>query len=159
MSKSVSKVTYVLDLADKLEKVDNPRDVKREIGNFLVEQILSDVGESKSPVSGRSFVKLNKKYQEFKKEFSSSAIPNLELHGDMLDSLTFKDIGGGKIEVGIFDKTEAQKADNHNKFSSASEGTKVPKRQFIPKPNESFRPAIRKEIKDIIDQAISESKK
>ncbi len=159
MSKGVSKVTYVLDLADKLEKVDNPRDVKREIGNYLVEQILADVGETKSPVNGRNFKKLTKKYEEFKKEFSSSSIPNLELHGDMLDSLTFKDIGGGKIEVGIFDKSEAQKADNHCKFSSASETTKVPKRQFIPKPNETFRPAIRKEIEEIINQAISESKK
>ena len=156
MAKTVDKVTYTLNLAEKLKGIKDPSEVKKEIGNYLIEQILSDVGQAKSPVTGRDFKGLSTNYRKFKKNYSSSSIANLELHGDMLDSLKFEDVGKNKIEIGIFNKQEAQKADNHNKFSQASLKTNVPKRQFIPKKGESFRPAIRKEIEEIIDKALSE---
>lgn len=105
--------------------------VKKEIGNYIIEKTLDDVGDQKSPVTGRTFKALSKKYKDFKKS-KASPVPNLELTGKMLDSFKFKKTPSG-IEIGIFSNKEAQKADNHNKFSSKSLRTKVPPRKFIPK--------------------------
>jgi len=150
----VSKVTYKLDLFQLgLEDVPSERhdEVKNEIGEFLVEQILQDVGSTKSPVAGqpRNFKSLSPDYKELKSK-QAPGIPNLELNGDMLDSLKFNITSDG-VEIGIFDSKEAKKADNHNKFSAKSKRTKVPKRQFIPNDDESFRPFIVDRVIDIID--------
>jgi len=77
----------------------------------------------------------------------------MELHGDMLDALKYK-TKGGVVEVGIFDDDQAQKADNHNKFSSASKTTAVPKRQFIPNEEEgqTFKRDIISEIERILEE-------
>jgi hypothetical protein len=158
MSKYVTKVTHKLDLSDKLEGIKN-REVRRqtleEVGQYLVEQILENCGRSKSSVAGGSWKgSLSPQYKKRKEKMSSSTSPNMELTGDMLDALDFK-ISGNTVEVGIFDYDEAQKADNHNKFSSASRETKVPQRQFIPNndEDETFRRDIIREINQIIEEA------
>lgn len=123
--------------------------LKNDIGNYLIEQTLQDVGSARSPVTGRSFKDLSKKYKKLKSKLASP-IPNLELKGDMLDAYKFKKTSDG-IEIGIFNRKQAQKADNHNKFSSESLETKVPARPFIPKEGrDNYRPDIRKEISRII---------
>lgn len=125
--------------------------VKKEIGNYIIEKTLDDVGDQKSPVTGRTFKALSKKYKEFKKS-KASPVPNLELTGKMLDSFKFKKTTSG-IEIGIFNNKEAQKADNHNKFSSKSLRTKVPPRKFIPK---NGRDTYSKEITNGVAKIIKE---
>lgn len=160
MSKYVDKVTYTLDLAEKLADL-SPSEKKQtleEVGQYLVEQILESVSRSKTTVQGGVYKSgLSTPYKKVKREQSSSVTANMELTGDMLNALTFQ-VKGNKVEVGIFDEDEAQKADNHNKFSSASKTTKVPQRQFIPnnKNDEVFRRDIRKEIDLIIKEAIGD---
>lgn len=149
----MSKVTFNLDLSDYLDQISSISDqnkFKKAVGDYIVEQILEDVSQSKSPVTGRQFVKLSKEYKQYKKKISSSPVANMELFGDMLDSLKFKSTAS-EIEIGIFDKKQALKADNHNKFSTESLTTAVPRRPFIPNSDngEQFRPAIRKEIDNI----------
>lgn len=147
----VSKVTYKLNLKDLTDKkIDD--DTKEEVGNYLVEQILKDVSKQLSPVSGDRWQGLSEKYKKIKAKTSGSSKANLELFGDMLDSLEFKKTRSG-IEIGIFDYEQAQKADNHNKFSNASLKTPLPKRQFIPngEEEETFRASIMKEVKGILD--------
>lgn len=135
----------------KRVKTKDRSKLKKEIGNYLIEQTLSDVGGQKSPVTGRSFKQLSKSYRDFKKS-KASPIPNLELTGDMLDAFKFREKRNG-IEIGIFNEKQAQKADNHNKFSAKSKKTNVPKRAFIPKKGESnYRPDIRKEILNIVKE-------
>ena len=125
---------------------------KSEIGEYLIEEILNSVGEASSPVKGYGkFRGLSKNYKKKKMLQSSSVIPNMELTGDLLDSLTFQEYRDG-IEVGIFDPNEALKADNHNKFSSKSLRTKVPKRRFIPDSQESFKSGIMRVVKNIVKE-------
>jgi hypothetical protein len=132
-----------------LGKTKNKNEIKEEIANYLKEQILQDVGSSKSPVTGKKFKALSKDYKKFKDGVSSSNVPNLELYGDMLNHLDFNITSKG-IEIGIFDFDQAQKADNHCKFSAKSLKTKVPERQFIPRKDEEFRPAIMNKIKKLV---------
>jgi hypothetical protein len=133
--------------------------LKKEIGNYIVEQTLQDVGDTKSPVTARPFRALSKKYKDYKKGLASP-VPNLELKGKMLNQLKFKSTKTG-IEIGIFDKKQAQKADNHNKFSGKSLKTKVPARKFIPKNGrDQYKKEIRKEVANIIKEfQVEETKK
>ena len=142
------KVTKKITL--DLESVPRERrtQVKDEIGQLVVESILEDVSLGRSPVKGQGkFKRLSKEYAD--REKGGDTNPNLDLFGDMLDSLTYKRTRDG-IEVGIFASSEVPKADNHNKFSSESKTTPVPKRQFIPKENQTFKRGIESSIKRTI---------
>jgi hypothetical protein len=152
MANQVDKVTFRLDLS-KIVDQGITRSQKKEIGQYLVEQILEDVGKGKSPVRGQGWKStLSPKYKKYKANFSSNTTANMELHGDMLDALKFK-VDGDVVEVGIFNSREAQKADNHNKFSTASMNTPVPKRQFIPnnERGETFRKDIISEVERLLE--------
>lgn len=143
----VDKVTKKLTL--NLSKVPTNKrpEVKKEIGDLIINEILKSVEQGKSPVSGESkFKKLNKKYAKDQKHGNTT--PNLELEGDLLDSLTFKNTKQG-IEVGIFKSSEVPKADGHNNFSGKS---RLPKRRFIPGESQTFKRGIKSEINQIIQE-------
>lgn len=128
------------------------KEILNEVADFVVESILKDVGSTKSPVTGRKFKKLSEDYKKLKKEAGSGTSPNLELDGDMLDSLTAK-VVGNKIRVTVGD-AEQGKADGHNNFSGKS---KLPRRPFIPdeQKDETFRPKLRKEIDDLVEDLLA----
>ena len=149
----VSKVTYKLDLKKfGIKDVEAKfRDrAKRDVADYLKEEILQKVGGMESPVEGHGVFKMLSPDYAAEKSGFANPIPNLELTGKMLDALDYQ-IKGNFLEIGIFDKTQAQKADNHCKFSSKSQRTKVPMRRFIPKGREKFDTDILDEIKGIID--------
>jgi hypothetical protein len=150
----MEKVTFTLtpDLSE-IPSSDRSKALK-EIGQYLVEAILADVGETRSPVTGRMFKKLSADYAEKKAEESSSPVANLELSGDMLDSLDFK-VVGNKVEVGIWGD-EADKADGHCNHSGKSD---LPERRFIPVKGENFRPDIRSEVENILSSYADEKAK
>ena len=151
----MNKITFVYspDLSEVPATEKNA--ALNEIGQYFVEAILADVGETRSPVTGRLFKKLSAQYAEKKAEESSSPVANMELSGDMLDSLEFK-VSGSKVEVGIWG-SEADKADGHNNFSGDS---KLPQRQFIPMKGEKFRPDIMGEVESILESyAVKEGQK
>ena len=132
----------------------NRNDALEEIGEYLLQEILTSVGEGKTPVNkGRYKKSLSKDYKNIKKQVSSSSIANMELHGDMLDALDFKiDVGKMNVEIGFLaggDQKQIDKADNHNKFSAKAKKTKLPARQFIPRSNERFKKKIMKEVESI----------
>lgn len=104
------------------------REILKEISEFVVESVLDKVGETNSPVSGRGkFKALSPKYKKIKDDIGPP-IPNLELDGDMLDSLKAP-IKGSTITLKVGFK-ENDKADGHCNFSGKS---KIPTRRFIPK--------------------------
>jgi len=125
-----------------------------DIKDFLLDKMLLDIGNTKSPVTGSSFQRLSKDYKDQKRKVAS-AIPNLELTGAMLNSLRVINKGKG-LRVDLSNTLSNDKADNHNKFSSAAKKTSLPKRQFIPniksssKSERTFRPGIIKGINNII---------
>jgi hypothetical protein len=143
------KVTKILNLNLKGIPKDKRDRAKRDVGEFVVNSILDRVGEGKSPVGKERtyFKKLNRDYA--KREKGGDTLPNLELFGDMLDSLKFEDHKAG-IEVGIFEEKQAPKAFNHNTVKSKS--NPLPKRKFIPDPNGKFRRDIESGIRDILGE-------
>jgi len=140
-----TKVTKILSLDLEGIPQDMREDAKAEVMDFVREQMLADLGEATSPVTGRAFKQLSKAYKEFKAGESSSVIANMELSGDMLDALEVEDKGGSKIEIGSFDEDQAVKAYNH------TTGDTLPKRPLIPAPADNFRGGIMKEISAILD--------
>lgn len=141
-----TKVEYWFDPFEGLEiKGSKKKEALQEAADLLLESILSDVADGRSPVTGRKFIQLNKYYA--KKEHGGDRSAKLELTGDLLGSLIVKVKKKDGVE-GIYitvPDNEQGKADGHNDFSGES---KLPKRQFIPNADEaqSFRPEIRKEI-------------
>jgi hypothetical protein len=135
-------------------EIDAPDDVKQEIGEYLVEQILAYTAESKSPVAGYGkFPSLSKKYKEKKEESGRSGVPNLDFDGDMLGALDFEVTEDG-IKIGVFGD-QAPKADGHNNLSGQSE---LPLRRFLPDAGEAFNKNIDAEIEAILaERAVKES--
>lgn len=123
--------------------------VKRDVGEYLVEQTLASMSEQKSPVTGKGFKKLSKEYKKQKEKSGRSGVPDLELSGDLKDSLKYKPTKEG-VKIGHFDD-EAPKADGHNNFSGKSQ---LPPRQYIPKKGENYKGDIKKEVEAIVNEAM-----
>lgn len=159
------KIEYLFDPFE-IAGVD-PDDVSKkvrdeilsDVADFTLKSVLDDCADQKSPVTGSAFRKLSKDYSVLKKKQGGKPVPNLELDGDMLSALRVKK---EKTEIRMYIPSgkQALKADNHNKFSSESEGTSVPARKFIPnsEKDESFRPAIKRGIRDIVLEAFDENR-
>jgi len=144
---NLTKLTKKLSLNLNDVPLSKRKAVKKEVGNFIVEEILRSVSSAKSPVSGGKYkAVLNKDYAKNMKGGNRTA--NLELEGDMLDALTFKDTDRG-IEIGIFKKSEVPKADGHNNFTGKS---KLPTRQFIPKSGQTFNRDIENGVASIVNK-------
>ena len=121
-------------------------DLKNEIAELIVDEIKINLAKGESPVSGEAFKSLSKKYAD--KEKNGNREPNLNLEGDLWDSIEAK-FDGNRLLVGVFDKKEVPKADGHNNFSGES---RLPKRRFIPDEDQSFKPSIMRKINILIDE-------
>lgn len=128
--------------------------ILEEVSNFVLESVLSDVGEAKSPVTGRGWAALNKDYIKTKKGQGARPIANLELSGDMLDKLVVKP-KGSKLALFVSDPAQQGKVDGHNHLSGKT--PKLPRRQFIPEEDGKFSKEIMKGIKGIVKDALDES--
>ena len=127
---------------------------------MVVDSIKSDLNRTQSSLKGRQkFTGLSPKYKNFKRDQGKAGIPNMKLTEKMVGKLIHQNRVGNKIEVGIFSGKDALKADNHNKFSGQSKRTKVPKRQFIPKTNQTFRAGIERKVNKMINEAVHEESK
>lgn len=149
------KVSFKFDPWE-LAGIEKPKDkskvkaAQEEVAEYVQGEVLGYVGEAKSPVSGGSYKStLSKKYKEYKSEYSSSTDANLELHGDMLDALEVKTLSKGELELGVYGKEQAMKADGHNHSGVFGTST-LPKREFIPKKGQTFKRDIVNGIKNIL---------
>lgn len=148
--------TYDVPIPDGIKAKDK-REFMEKVGQYLVDSMLDKIAEGISPVEGvGKFKQLTKHYAE--EEKGGERTSNMDEHGDMLNSLTYK-IVGNKIKVGIFDEKQAIKSYAHNtgfKGHPTLEG-KAPKRQFIPdeKENETLKKDILRGVGEITDEYIS----
>lgn len=123
--------------------------IASEVGEFLKEKIFEYVSQSNSPVSGGGFKStLSPGYKKFKTAQGLPGKANLEFSGEMLDSVDYKVTRDG-VEIGVYGRNAAAKADGHNNFSGDSE---LPLRQFLPKEGQRFKADIDREIQKIIDE-------
>ncbi len=154
---AIKKVAYQFNPEDLTGlKIDKgiAKETREQIAEAIHEFILDSVGQGKTPVAGGSWKRtLSKEYAKIKKEESGISYSNMELHGDMLDSLEVV-VKGKNIEVRIAG-SEAPKADGHNNFSGDS---KLPTRSFIPNANkgQTFKRPIIDEMKNIIREMSDE---
>jgi hypothetical protein len=147
----VNKIAFTFDPFE-LAGIDPPADPKaaaaarKEIADFVLEEVLAACGQGKSPVAGGRWKRsLSPAYKKKKAEFSSALFANMELEGDMLDKLECVEVRGGQLELRIRGK-EADKADGHNNHSGRSS---LPPREFIPKEGGSFKRDILAGVKAI----------
>lgn len=125
----------------------NRASVKKQVGEFIINEILLSVSDEKSPVKGGKYKKgLSKQYADEK----GSNRADLDLEGDLLDSLESKSKRGNKIEIGIFDKKQTGKADGHNQIHKKHET--LPERRFIPDKKQTFKKNIMSGVKKIINE-------
>jgi len=146
------KVKYVFDPIGDL-KIVNKQAVLEEISDLIKDEILAHVGDGDSPVKGEGkFKKLDPKYA--KKEKFGDPNPNLDLTGAMLDNLVVRPIKG-KIEVFVEGSSNLMrgKVEGHNQHDS-SLTPRIEKRRFIPAESQTFKPAIMRTIKDILQENI-----
>lgn len=149
------RTTTELDLFDESQIRDPAtRDkAKQMIGDYLVEAIQQAVGHDMSPVDGEGkFKKLSKEYAHKKKEEVGNTEPNLELSGDMLNALAFRETSKG-IEIGVFGE-QAPKADGHNNFSGDS---RIPTRRFLPDEGQEFIGEIEDNVRQIMANVVADS--
>lgn len=149
-----NKTAVQIDLELDTVPVEAHEEVKRKIGEFLLEQTLLTVGEAKSPVAGEAWPALSSEYKAEKKSEGGSGKADLELSGSMLDHLDFKVTDKG-IEIGIYGK-DAPKADGHNNLSGDSELAALGKqRRFLPDVGQEYKATIQKEAEKIIADAVA----
>jgi hypothetical protein len=131
---------------------DQRRAISEEVGEFLKEQVVLSINALESPISGGKFKKtLSPEYKKEKVKQGGSPVPNLQLSGEMLDSLDYRVTSKG-IELGVFGPA-ALRADGHNNLSGESE---LPERKFLPDIGESFKSSIKGEVEKIIQDKIVE---
>jgi hypothetical protein len=120
-----------------------------KVADYVRDSVLSYCGDTTSPVAGEgSFPALSKAYKKKKAEISSSVEPNLELYGDMLDSVEVVQVKGKKLRIQV-GTDQNDKADGHCNFSGKS---KLPRRRFIPngKEGQTFKRDIISGMRDIL---------
>lgn len=110
-------------------------------GRFEAYKAQARKTKGKSSQAGRGYP-----YSVMKKYPDKKVRPvNLKLTGDMLNALVWE-IFAGKIKIGIFDKTQKEKAALHQEGSDS-----VPQRRFIPSSKgEDFTISVRRVIKERI---------
>ena len=152
-----NKLLHFLDLNDyglKDVPPENVPAVKREVTDYLVNEVLRYLDRGESPVEGEGrFKHLNPKYA--KKQKNGRTTSNLELEGDLKDSLKALPAEGAFIKFGHEGK-EVPKADGHNQLSGKAQTwalkSELPKRRYIPSSNQKFADPITNEIRQIVNE-------
>jgi hypothetical protein len=141
------------EIAGTDRPASNVREAKQRIADLVLEEVLNYVGKASSPVSGESWqASLSPAYKKYKAKHSSSTKANMELFGDMLDSLECVVSSNGKIQLRI-QGSQAAKADGHNNHSGDSS---LPQRRFIPDEGQTFKQDIIEKIKTVLSDYESE---
>lgn len=147
---SKSEIYSVIDISEELKGVpaSAKEDLKDQLGELLVEQILESLASTDTPIQGGKYkATLSKDYAAKKKAETGSSAANLDLSGEMLNAIDYK-IQGNTIKIGVFGRDNAGKADGHNNFSGRSN---LPTRQFLPEEGQQFKKDIRDLIAETVD--------
>lgn len=131
---------------------DRQADALEDVKNYVKEQVLSHVGEGKSPVQGGRWKRsLSKSYAKEKKGESSAGFANLELSGEMLNDLDVVEVNSQKLSLQI-EGAEAPKAEGNNIGSYGRDPNPKNAREFIPKPSQKLNRSIQAGIKTILER-------
>jgi hypothetical protein len=150
---AVKKVSFEFNPFKETElKVpkDKKEEALEEIQDFVREQVLSHVGEGRSPVQGGAWKKsLSSEYKQVKKKFSSVGFANLEMEGEMLDALEVKRLNSERLSLQVTGE-QAGKAEGNNLGSYGKSPDRSKAREFIPQSNQTLKKEIWKGIEEIL---------
>ena len=129
-------------------------EVKREVADFLRDEVLRNMSNGTSPVNGEGrFRRLSEDYS--KNEKSGNKLSDLELEGDLKDSLIVEPDVTSFLAIG-HRGGQVPKADGHNQLSGKAESwareNNFPKRRYIPDSNQEFTRPIVNGITEIIKE-------
>lgn len=136
--------------------IEIPRNARREaldeVASYLHEELLNFIGDGKSPVAGGVWKKkLTTGYEKLKAEESGAGFANLELTGELLDSIRVE-AKGAKIVIDL-DRDQYDKAEGHITGQyGAGKMKKDYRRQFIPQGNEELKRGIMANVKRILKE-------
>jgi len=161
---SRTRLLHFLDLDDYgLAAVPSERkgEAKREVADFLQNEILRFLDRGTSPVKGEGrFKRLSDKYS--KKEKGGIRTSNLELEGDLKDSLQVQPGAGSFLRIG-HTGSQVEKADGHNQISDRAQrwarafgDEPFPRRRYIPDTGQEFVEGITSELRKIIGDFVPE---
>lgn len=141
------KFNPIKDLDLQIPK-DKRREALQAAADLIKTEMLDYIGEGKSPVSGGKWIRgLTKEYAKKKSEESSADFANLELSGDLLDSLSVEATSSSiTIDVGSDQKN---KAEGHLS-GLYGEHSRIRPRQFMPQGDETFKRSIISKLKDLL---------
>lgn len=143
---------YTLDVSEF--DIEIPRKNKKaameEVSEYLAEELRSRYAAGNSPVSGGIWKrKLTKEYAAKKEGVTGVDIADLELTGEMLESLTVKP-RGSKIKIDVA-KDQYAKAEGHITGQYGKNKMKKDyRREFLPQGGDSFKRDILGNIKKIL---------
>ena len=131
---------------------------KRDIADFITEEVLRKLSQGDSPVEGEGrFKRVEQDYAS--EEKGGRRLSDLELEGDLKDSLIVRP-EGDFIKFG-HEGEEVPKADGHNQLSSKAKNwareVGFPKRRYIPDSNQRFTSDIRRGIENIVNSFTNET--
>lgn len=152
----IDKVAFNFDPFDLLG-IEPPksgkRELKQQLANYLVDQVIARAGDGKSPVRGGSWKRsLSPEYKKAKIAQGGNPYADMILTGSMMTDLECV-VVKGNLELRVKGKNAA-KADGHNNHSGSSS---LPPREFIPKPDGSFYRGILEGMREIIEDYNGES--
>ena len=142
----------------KKSKIEDIEAVKAEIAKYVYDEMLDHIGSGKSPVQGGPWKReLSAAYKKIKSKESSAGFANLELTGELLDSLKVEFVGdrldiyveGGSDLIG---KAEGNNIGSYGKRSA----NRSKARRFLPLSRERLNDEIRNGIKDIAKEFMSD---
>ena len=154
--KTSSRIFSYIDLNDYgLQSVppDRRASTKADVGEFVVSRIKRSLRNSSSPVAGEGFkTSLSTAYRSFKTKVGAGSSANLQLFGDLLNSLEAVSGPGGQVGFGHTGagrdgRPNARKCVGHCHF----EGSKLPRRRYLPARGQSFKKDIEAGIKEIVE--------
>lgn len=127
---------------------------RKAVADFVLEEVLSDIGDGRSPVSNGNWKRsLSKSYKPIKAKRSSAGFANLELSGNMLDSLEVRTRdGSNKLSLQV-EGAQAAKADGNNRGTYGSSRANLSRaREFIPRGRKSLKKDIREGIARVLKE-------
>ena len=128
---------------------DKREEALEEVSEFVRESVLDFVGNGRSPVAKGAWRRgLTKEYKKVKSGVSSALFANLELSGDLLDSVDSR-VDGNKVITGV-ENGQAGKADGNNRGTYGGKGSPKFAREFIPKRGQTFKRSIMAGVRDIL---------
>lgn len=149
------KIEFEFDPFDATN-TDKPRrpsrDVLEEAAELIKIEMLSYIGEGKSPLAGGLWKRsLSPEYRKRKAGESSATFANLELSGDLLDSLTVEPTRAGTILISIPDD-QADKAEGNLLGSYGRDPNPDNAREFMPhKDGDTFKRPILAKLRNLLD--------